>query len=133
MEIEYVSAPLDIDFLEGAAAAAAPGGDADMPQAGGLGLGAQPAAGAEGGEQPPAEPAAELQRILQRFGTVEELLGTAPARGEDEDEGGAGAGGAGDLPALQQRLWPAAVAGTPAERQRLGRQPVAHFGNHFPA
>jgi len=96
VEIEYVSAPLDIDFLEGAAAAAAAdGGDEDMPQAGGLGLGlgAQPAAGAEGGEQPPADPAAELQRILQRFGTVEELMGTAPVEGEEEEEGAEGAGG----------------------------------------
>ncbi|KAI7836288.1 hypothetical protein COHA_009837 [Chlorella ohadii] len=107
VEIEYVSAPLDIDFLEGAAAAAAAdGGDEDMPQAGGLGsgLGAQPAAGAEGGEQPPADPAAELQRILQRFGTVEELMGTAPVEGEEEEgaeggeaggEGEAGGGGGG--------------------------------------
>ena len=101
MEIEYVSAPLDIDFLEGAAAAAA-GDDEEMPAAGGLGLGlgAQPAAGAQGGDQPPADPAAELQRILQRFGTVEELMGTAPVEGEEEEEGGAGAGLGGAAGAL---------------------------------
>lgn len=109
MEIEYVSAPLDIDFLEGAAAAAGGAGDGEeLPQAGGLGLGlgAQPAAGAEGGDQPPADPASELQRILQRFGTVEELMGTAPVEGEEaEEEGGAGAdtGWCGGLPAMW--LW----------------------------
>lgn len=95
VEIEYVSAPLDIDFLGDAAAAAAAGGgggDTEMGEGGGLGLGlgAQPAAGAEGGEQPPADPAAELQRILQRFGTVEELMGRETEEGEEGEEGGAG-------------------------------------------
>ena len=94
VEIEYVSAPLELDFLEGsapsAAAGAASGEDEEMPPAGGLGA-AEPAAGVEGEEQPSA--ASDFQRILQRFGNVEELLGTAPAGGE-EGEGGAGAGAA---------------------------------------
>ena len=87
MEIEYVSAPLELDFLEGAAAAE---GDEDMPAAAGLGLGSeQPAAegGPEGEEQPPS-----LAADFQRFGTVEELLGAAPVQGEEaEGAGGAGA------------------------------------------
>lgn len=91
MEIEYVSAPLEFDFVVGGGAA--PTGDAEMAEAGVLGLGAEaPGAGGEGGEQQPPAPT-DFQRILQRFGTVENLLGTAePADGEEGEEGGAGTG-----------------------------------------
>lgn len=72
MEIEYVSAPLEFELPEAAPSSA----DVDME---GLGTPSVPA------------PADDLQRILERFGTVEQLLGTAPA----EAEGGEGAGGGG--------------------------------------
>lgn len=43
--------------------------------------------------QAAGDPMEEFQRILQRFGTVEQLLGTAPAEGE---EGAAGAAAEGE-------------------------------------
>eukprot|EP00887_Chlorella_sp_A99_P008170 scaffold12.g8170.t1 len=67
VEIEYVSAPLEFE-LGGSGGAA--GGDQEMGDAGAAPM--------------PAEE--ELRRILERFGTVEQLLG---------GEGGAGEGGAG--------------------------------------
>ncbi|PSC74600.1 Splicing factor 3B subunit 2 [Micractinium conductrix] len=93
VEIEYVSAPLELDFLQEEAAAAAEGGDGDVEMRGGLGLGlgADPAAG-EGGEGQPSA-AADFQRILQRFGTVEELLA---GEAEEGEEGGAGGGEEGE-------------------------------------
>ena len=96
VEIEYVSAPLELDFLE----AAAGGGDTEMGEAAGVGAAAggrgleQAGMAADeeaGGQQQQPSATADLQRILQRFGNVEELLGTAPAAG---GEGEAGAGGA---------------------------------------
>lgn len=94
VEIEYVSAPLEFDFLVDSGAATG-GGDTEMPEASGLGLGsAVPAAGGEGGQQQPSA-AEDFQRILQRFGTVEELLGTAPPPAEDGKAGDGTAGEAG--------------------------------------
>lgn len=90
VEIEYVSAPLELDFLQSEAEAAADGGAGEALGLG-LGLGAEPAAGGEGGEGQPSA-AADFQRILQRFGTVEQLLS-----GEEGGEGGEGEEGAGVL------------------------------------
>ncbi|KAL4431297.1 hypothetical protein ABPG75_006553 [Micractinium tetrahymenae] len=88
VEIEYVSAPLELDFLQDEEAAAE-GGAGEAPGLG-LGLGAEPEAGGEGGEGQPSA-AAEFQRILQRFGTVEQLL--SGEDGEEGEEGEQGAGG----------------------------------------
>ncbi|KAI3424478.1 hypothetical protein D9Q98_010028 [Chlorella vulgaris] len=94
VEIEYVSAPLEFDFLVDSGAATG-GGDTEMPEASGLGLGsAVPAAGGEGGQQQPSA-AEDFQRILQRFGTVEELLGTATPPAEDGKAGDGATGEAG--------------------------------------
>lgn len=80
VEIEYVSAPLEFELPALAEAAAAAGGDAEMAEA---------SAGGGGAAGEPQLPAEELARILQRFGTVEQLMG----RGAEE-EGGEEAGGA---------------------------------------
>ncbi|KAL4438493.1 hypothetical protein ABPG77_000141 [Micractinium sp. CCAP 211/92] len=102
VEIEYVSAPLELDFLEADAAAADGAGEAPGL---GLGLGAElPAAEGEGGEGQPSA-AADFQRILQRFGTVEQLLngagGEEGGEGEEDAGGEPKAGGEGEGPAAQ--------------------------------
>lgn len=98
VEIEYVSAPLELDFLQGAAAAAAEGDDGDepMPLAAGLGAAAADQLGGEGGEGQPSA-AADFQRILQHFGNVEQLLGASgDEEGGSDGEEGAGPKGEGE-------------------------------------
>ena len=73
VEIEYVSAPLEFE-VPGTDAEAA--GEAEAMDAEGGAEGAVPA------------PLSDFQRILQRFGTVEELLGGAAPGGDDEDGSG---------------------------------------------
>lgn len=111
VEIEYVSAPLDFELPVAAPGIKAEAGSEDMPvdepATAGLGSSSLKQEEADAGTAPSTaaeeDPAAELARIMQRFGRVEDMLGTSGAEADEaEERNGGAADGRGDGEAQEQ-------------------------------
>ncbi|KAL6784438.1 hypothetical protein ACKKBF_B01795 [Auxenochlorella protothecoides x Auxenochlorella symbiontica] len=111
VEIEYVSAPLDFELPGAAPGIKAEAGSEDMPvdepATAGLGSSSLKQEEADAGTAPSTaaeeDPAAELARIMQRFGRVEDMLGTSGAEADEaEERNGGAADGRGDGEAQEQ-------------------------------